>query len=168
VLGFTDWRVLQTLALSGENIDEWLQLWPSAVSTQLRNLTLHGKEPALQELSHPSVLFIQQLIFMSQMQELRFRNVQLQDKRDWMLIVESLDLSTLKTLGLCERSAKQFNSSGDAVDLYNSMFKSTIESEEEPDLGKEPHLGDLVMEDTETEEDTEIEGPEFEDSDFED
>lgn len=168
VLGFTNWRVLQTLALSGENIDEWLQLWPSAISTQLRNLTLHGKEPALQELSHPSVLFIQQLISMSQMQELRFRNVQLQDKRDWILIVESLDLSTLKTLGLCERSAKQFNSSGDAVDLYNSMFKSTIESEEEPDLGKEPHLGDLVMEDTETEEDTEIEGPEFEDSDFED
>ncbi|KFH74050.1 hypothetical protein MVEG_01263 [Podila verticillata NRRL 6337] len=168
VLGSINWIALQSLVLSGENIDEWLQLWPSAVSTRLRNLTLHGEEPALQELSHLSVLFIQQLISMSPIEGLRFRNVQLQDKRDWMPIVESLDLSTLKTLGLCERSAKQFNSSGDAVHLYNSMFKSTIESEEEPDLGKEPHLGDLVMEDTESEEDTEIEGVEFEDSDFED
>lgn len=77
---------------------------------------------------------------MSPMEELKFRNVQLQDKRDWMSIVESLDLSRLKTLGLYERSARQFNSSGDAVDLYNSMFKSTIEGGEGQDFREDPDL----------------------------
>lgn len=165
VLGSINWIALQSLVLSDENIDEWLQLWPSAVSIRLRNLTLHGEEPALQELSHPSVLFIQRLISMSPMEELRFKNVQLQDKRDWMSIVESLDLSTLKTLGLCERSARQFNSSGDAVDLYKSMFKSTGEMEG-ADNSDESELDDLDMLETDLEE-TDLEGTDCEDTDVE-
>ncbi|KAF8975382.1 hypothetical protein BGZ52_008939, partial [Haplosporangium bisporale] len=109
---------------------------------------------------------------MSPIEELRFKNVQLQDERDWVPIVESLDLSRLKTLGLCDSSAKQFNSSGDAVDLYNSMFKSTDDKEmEDEDYNDELELHYLDMMGTDLEEtdldDTSCEDTEEDDSDIE-
>ncbi|KAF9384653.1 hypothetical protein CPC16_008350 [Podila verticillata] len=91
---------------------------------------------------------------------------------NWIPIVESLDLSTLKTLDLCDSSAKQFNSSGDAVDLYNSMFKSTDDKEmEDEDYNDELELHYLDMMGTDLEEtelnDTSCEGTEEDDSDIE-
>jgi hypothetical protein len=45
------------------------------------------------ELSHSSILFVHHVVFANATVELSLGNVQLQDKRDWELIVESMDPS---------------------------------------------------------------------------
>ncbi|KAF9271082.1 hypothetical protein BGZ74_006505, partial [Mortierella antarctica] len=57
--------------------------------------------------------------------KLRLRNLQLQDKRDWSLLTDSMDLSFLQTLDLDEHGATQFLSEPDAVDLFISGLEAT-------------------------------------------
>lgn len=158
VLLSVQWPSLVSLVLYGSNIDQWIQLWPSAVSMRLRSLILHGL--TAQELSRSSALFLQELMFMGLAEELRFSNVQMQNKRDWMPIIESLD-SVLTIFDLCESSSIQFNSSGEAYDLYNAMFTTTIEGRGETWRTQTWKL-------QKTGENTDVDDPRGEDSDYED
>lgn len=93
VLDAVPWSSLKSLVFSGNSIDEWMSLWPSPIAPRLLSLQIRGNWPNVQELSHASVVLLQQLIYSSPLMELHFRNVQLQDKRDWTLIVDSMDFS---------------------------------------------------------------------------
>lgn len=119
VLGSVQWPTLKSLVLSGDFIEEWLQLWPPVSPPQLLSLQIQGTESALQELSHSCVLWIHQLVFGSPLVGLTFENVLFQDKSDWALIVESLNLSILKSFGLCETSQSQLMS----CNIANKVFK---------------------------------------------
>ncbi|KAG0345351.1 hypothetical protein BG005_001330, partial [Podila minutissima] len=128
ILGSIRWTTLKSLALTGDNIEKWLQLWPSAVSQRLLRLEVQGTELAQQELSHSTVLFIHRLIFMSPLVEIFIEEVLLQDKRDWALIVEGMDPSLSKTFGLYTSSYTQFMSSVEAVDLFNEKIATVAAS----------------------------------------
>ncbi|KAG0038576.1 hypothetical protein BGZ82_011622, partial [Podila clonocystis] len=108
VLASIRWSTLKSFVLSGDRIDEWINLWPASVESQMLCLAIHGTGSAPQELSHSSFLWIQQLIFTSQLVLLHFIDVQLQDDRDWMLIVESLEPSLLHMFNLYSVTAGQF------------------------------------------------------------
>ncbi|KAG0015699.1 hypothetical protein BGZ82_001316, partial [Podila clonocystis] len=83
VLGSIQWPTLKSLVLSGDSIDQWIRLWPSASAPWLLNLNISGTGSAPQELSHASVLFIHKVAYASPMMECRLQNVQPQDKHDW-------------------------------------------------------------------------------------
>lgn len=83
----------------------------------LLSLKIHGAGLDILELSHSTALLIHQLSCTNSLAELVFQDVQMQDKHDWILNVESMDSSSLKTFGLCERSKRQFESNAEAVDL---------------------------------------------------
>jgi len=117
VLHSIQWSALKSLVLCGDNIDEWIKLWSAPVASQLLYFTICGSGSTLQELSHPSVLFIHQLVYLSLLVDMKFENVQLQDKRDWILIAESLNSVQSKRFSLCKMSKIQFMSSTDALDL---------------------------------------------------
>ncbi|KAF9309334.1 hypothetical protein BG003_009875 [Podila horticola] len=104
VLGSVQWPTLRSLVLSGDYIEEWLQLWSPASAPQLLSLRIQGTESALQELSHPSVLWIHRLLFGAPLVDLAFENVLFQDKGDWGLMVENLDMAILESFELCETS----------------------------------------------------------------
>ncbi|KAG0028535.1 hypothetical protein BGZ82_008394 [Podila clonocystis] len=134
VLSSVQWNTLKSLSMSGGEIDEWCQIWPSPVSPQLLCLGVGGSSSAVQDLSHTSILFLQQLIFSSALMELRFRNVQLQDKSDWVLVIDSIDLSLLQTLDLGEHGAIQFLTVQNAVGLFVAGLEATHLEGEGPKL----------------------------------
>lgn len=100
VLESVNWFSLKALVLSGANIDEWLQLWPAVATPQLVSLEICGTGADVQRLSHSSMLLVHRLIYVSPLIELCFANVQLQDKRAWAFLVESVDPLLLKKLRL--------------------------------------------------------------------
>lgn len=122
VLGSIRWPTLKSLALTGDDIDGWIRLWPSTMSPRLVRLHIQVTGPQ-QELSHSGVLFIHRLIFMSPLVELNVENVHLKDKLDWALIIESMDLGLLKYLDMCQRSRSQFISNPGAVNLLSSFLR---------------------------------------------
>ncbi|KAI9235069.1 MAG: hypothetical protein BYD32DRAFT_470790 [Podila humilis] len=122
VLDSVQSNALKSLVLSGSNIDGWIKLWPSNDTPKLIHLGIRGTGSAQQELSHESVLVVHQMVYASPLVDLKFENVELQHKRDWELIVGGLDPKSLKTFGLCERSRAQFDSSPEAVVLFNEKF----------------------------------------------
>ncbi|KAG0085829.1 hypothetical protein BGZ93_009325 [Podila epicladia] len=91
VLGSVSWPTIKSLVLSGDKIDEWLQLWPSTTAARLLYLTLQGQGPRAQELSHSSALFIHQQLYGIALAELTIENVQFEDGHDWDFIVENID-----------------------------------------------------------------------------
>lgn len=121
VLGSVKWPTIKSLVLLGDNIDMWMQLWPPAIDPRLLYVDIHGSESVLQQLSHSSVLFLHQLISSSPVMELRLKNVQMHDKRDWILIIEGLDPLSLETLHLCTSGSSQLMSATDAFGLFISM-----------------------------------------------
>ncbi|KAF9377382.1 hypothetical protein CPC16_011853, partial [Podila verticillata] len=123
VLGSVQWPTLKSLAVSGDNINEWLQHWASPSNARLLSLHVQGTG-ILQDLSHFSVLFIHQLIFASPLVELHIKNFQLEDKRDWLLLVENMDPVLLEILDLCEQSIYQLISTGDTIDLFTSRLET--------------------------------------------
>ncbi|KAG0032916.1 hypothetical protein BGZ82_006330 [Podila clonocystis] len=133
VLGSVQWLTLKSLALLGKYIDEWIELWPTPCESRLLCFHIQGATP-MQELSHSSVLFLQQLLFSSPLVELHFRNVQLQGQHDWLLVIDSMDLSLLQTLDLSEHGAMQFLSMPDAVGLFVSGLEATRSEGEGPKL----------------------------------
>lgn len=90
------WRTLRQLVLTGENIDGWLQQWPSVFSPRLLSLQIQGSTPSLTKLSHASVLAIHRMIFESPLEELHVGNVAFQDEADRSLIGEIMDDTTTR------------------------------------------------------------------------
>ncbi|KAF9314029.1 hypothetical protein BG006_004033, partial [Podila minutissima] len=125
VLGSVQWNTLKSLSLSGDEVNEWCQIWLSSVSPWLLSLQIQGSSSYAQDLSHLNVLFLQQLIFSSPLVELCFWNFQLQDKHDWSLLIDSMDLSFLRTLDLGKHSATQLLPVPDAPELLGSVLEAT-------------------------------------------
>lgn len=124
LLRSVQWSTLKSLVLSGDNINGWLKIWSLDDTPRLLRLEMHGSRSILQELSHSNVLTVAHLVYTSQIEDLHLENVQLQDKRDWALIVESMDSSSLATFRLCKSSAGQFMSAAIAVDTFFSRFEN--------------------------------------------
>lgn len=113
------WSTVEILNLSGDNINQWIQLLTEIDAPQLKFLDICGTDLEQQELSHSSVLFIQRLISKSMFERLLIA-ARLQDEQDWVLIVESLDPVPLKSMVLGNGSHEQFMSTKNAVDLFAS------------------------------------------------
>lgn len=122
VLASIQWSTLKSLNLSGDNINEWINLWPAPITSQLLCFMIQGTGSAPQVLAHSSVLWIHQLVCASSLAMIHLTDVQLQDNRDWVLIVESLDPLLLQIFGLCSMTALQFKFCQEAVDLYKLNF----------------------------------------------
>ncbi|KAG0340931.1 hypothetical protein BG000_010735 [Podila horticola] len=120
LLGSVQCDTLKSLVLSGDSINEWLKLWPTAFTPQLLSLVMNGIGSPPQELSHANVVFVHYLVFASLLLELKFVNIQLEYVQDWQLIVDSLDLRSMETLNLCNSSACQLLSVMDSMDAFNS------------------------------------------------
>lgn len=128
------WPTLKSLLLFGGHIDEWIQLWATSSETQvvmnnsstgphLLRVYLQAAGSASQLLSHTSVLFIHRLIQSSPLAEMYFQRVLLQDKRDWGIIVESIEPLLLEALGLCQGSTTQLMDVREAWELFQAKFE---------------------------------------------
>ncbi|KAG0012447.1 hypothetical protein BGZ82_002587, partial [Podila clonocystis] len=91
VLGAISWPTLKSLVLSGVNLNEWVDIWPFATAPQLQCLQIQTASNSFHGLSHSSVLFVHRLLSTSQQAELHLMDVQLQDKRDYVLLAESMN-----------------------------------------------------------------------------
>ncbi|KAG0359645.1 hypothetical protein BG005_000438, partial [Podila minutissima] len=127
VLKSVHWSTIESLTLHGDHIDGWIEFLVSMDAPRLTYLDIHGTRFSQQQLSHSSVLFVQRLLETSPLEELHLKNIELQDKRDWIRIVQSMDMSMLDIFELTKSSRSQFMAT-EAVDLYNSKVKS-IEAE---------------------------------------
>lgn len=96
VLGSIQWPTLKSLVLSGDNIDQWIQLWPSAIEPWLLSFSIHGIGSVRQSLSHSSFLFVHRIVQASSLVALCLGNIQMQDKHDWALFVDGVDPSIVK------------------------------------------------------------------------
>ncbi|KAF9385761.1 hypothetical protein CPB97_004497, partial [Podila verticillata] len=123
VLGAVPWDTLKSLVLSGNNSNVLMDLWPTPEEPQLLSLQFFGSGSVPQELTHSSILFIHQLVNESPLERLDLQGVQLQDARDWTVIVNAVDPEYLKNLGLCKNSLRQLQSNSDAVELFDSRHK---------------------------------------------
>ncbi|KAF9288343.1 hypothetical protein BGZ74_000940 [Mortierella antarctica] len=113
------WSLLENLWLSGDDINQWLQLLANIDTPRLTTLQIRGTR-SQQELSHASVLSIERLIGSSSLAELYFNCVLLQDQRDWVRLVDKMDPSMLENFGLGEGSFQQFMATPDAKGLEHS------------------------------------------------
>ncbi|KAF8933126.1 hypothetical protein BGZ52_008542, partial [Haplosporangium bisporale] len=123
VLSSVHWTSLECLILTGDNIKAWIQLLPKIETPRLKSLSIQGSERVEHTLAHSSVLFAEQLIRASPLEELSFYYVRLQDSHDWVRLVESMDPSLLEDLHLGFGSYDQFASTTEAVETYNSKLK---------------------------------------------
>jgi len=123
VLASVEWPTLKSLVFSSNSIDVWINLWPPPVAPRLLSLQIQGSEPNNQELAHLSILFLHRLICASPLFELCRRYVHLQYKRDWVLIIDSVDFSILKALDLGDHGSAQLLSVPDAIDLFGSRLE---------------------------------------------
>ncbi|KFH63797.1 hypothetical protein MVEG_10490 [Podila verticillata NRRL 6337] len=130
VLGSVLWSTLKSLVLAGHHIEAWIDLCQPSFSSSLLSLQIQGTLPDIQELSHSNILFIIQLICASPLLELCFQNVQLQESRDWELIVDSVDYSLLKTLDLGADCISQLVSMPDVANLFISRVEHVREDTE--------------------------------------
>jgi hypothetical protein len=90
ILNSVQWPMLKSLELSGDQIDEWIELWKtpnnhltataSDVGPSLLHLHIQGSKPQLA--SHSSMLFIHKFVHSSSLVELHLENLQLQDPRN--------------------------------------------------------------------------------------
>ncbi|KAG0085841.1 hypothetical protein BGZ93_007518 [Podila epicladia] len=141
VLGSVQWDTLKSLVLTGDKTNDWMDLWPATEEPRLLGLQIHGTGSSLQELSHKSVLFIHQIAQSSPLGRLEFDSVQMQDKRDWAVIVDSVDPSFLTKLGLCERGLSQFESSA-GKEQFQAKFQRNVRT-----LNKTPTMKPQTIED---------------------
>ncbi|KAG0082740.1 hypothetical protein BGZ93_009208 [Podila epicladia] len=122
VLSSVQWPTLKSLVLSGACIEDWLQLWRLTSAPQLLSLRVQGTESVLQELSHSSVLWIYRLVFGAPLVDLAFEYVLFQDKNDWGLIVDSLDMEALESFDLCETGQSQLMSCSIANQIFRAKY----------------------------------------------
>lgn len=123
LLSSVQWPSLKSLVLSGENLDGWMQRWPSTINPQILCLKILGTGPDLQHLSHASAMFLHQVIYSSPLTELCFERFELLDTHNWPLVIESIDSSFLKTMGFCTASFSQLMATASAGDLLISKFE---------------------------------------------
>ncbi|KAI9235064.1 MAG: hypothetical protein BYD32DRAFT_422011 [Podila humilis] len=141
VLEAVPWNTLKSLVLSGNNSDVLMNLWPAPKEPRLLSLQVFGPGSVPQELSHSSTLFIHQLVNESPLERLDLQGVQLQEARDWTVIVDAVDPEYLKKLGLCKNSFRQLQSNSNAVDLFDSRFNRGIGT-----MAKSPHAKHQTLE----------------------
>ncbi|KAF9302438.1 hypothetical protein BGZ74_005359 [Mortierella antarctica] len=122
LIKFVQWPLLGLLRLSGNNINQWIQLLAKIDTPRLKAIKISGTKSVQQELSHENTLFIVRLIGTSTLRELFFEDVLLQDQRDWALLVEKMDPAMLENFYLGKGSYEQFLASRDAPDLDNSKW----------------------------------------------
>ncbi|KAF9377679.1 hypothetical protein CPC16_011729, partial [Podila verticillata] len=94
---------LKSVELSGDSVDNWLELWNTNKLSQtgnnppfgicLQRLEITGTGAAPHQLSHASVLLLHQVISSSPKVELHVENVDLQESRDWVLLIDAIDFS---------------------------------------------------------------------------
>lgn len=90
LLLFVPWPRVTSLVLTGNNIDEWIQLWRGSESPeamQLRSLVVSGTGMVSQQLSRSSALHLHQVIYSSPSVEVHMEHIELQEQRDWRLLV---------------------------------------------------------------------------------
>ncbi|KFH74092.1 hypothetical protein MVEG_01305 [Podila verticillata NRRL 6337] len=114
------WSSLKSLVLFGSNIDTWIQLISTIVSPRLQSLSVCGTKSTSQNLSHSSILYIQRLFDVNPLLRLKFENILLRHKYDWVHLIKSMDSSLLVTLDLCSTSSDDLMLSTDAVDFFVS------------------------------------------------
>ncbi|KAI9233874.1 MAG: hypothetical protein BYD32DRAFT_439709 [Podila humilis] len=127
ILDSIPWHTLRSLVLSGNNLNDWLQLWSAPIDSQLLNLTVRGTRSELRKLSHASALMLHQLIYTNPLVELHLLNFQLLDKRDWVLVIDGIDLFLLQTLHLVEYRHEKFSPMSEALELF--MWRMDAPSE---------------------------------------
>ncbi|KAG0347203.1 hypothetical protein BG005_000339 [Podila minutissima] len=126
VLESVQWPLLELLRLSADNINQWIRLLAKIDTPQLKTLQIWGTKSVQREFSHESVLFVERLISTSSLSELYFDDVLLPDQRDWMRLVEKMDLAMLKNTYL----DVQFMTTPDALDLMRSKWRQLAEDSE--------------------------------------
>ncbi|KAF8950241.1 hypothetical protein BGZ52_003207, partial [Haplosporangium bisporale] len=105
VLRSIQWSTIMSLVLSGDSIDALLRFWAdgqeylfmglSSVSS-LRRLEMNGSREA-RPLSHQSCLCWHSLLYSAfSLSELSMENIQLQNPHDWGLILDAVDMASLK------------------------------------------------------------------------
>ncbi|KAF9324353.1 hypothetical protein BG006_000640, partial [Podila minutissima] len=94
VLDSVHWCLLKNLWLSGDNINQRIQLLANIDTPHLNTLQIRGTRSVQQELSH--------------------------DQRDWVRLVDKIDPSMLENFGLGEGSFQQFMATPDAKNLEHS------------------------------------------------
>lgn len=105
-----------------DNIDGWIRLLTPAAAPRLESMFISGEESVSRILCHTSVLVVQRLVSMNLLLAIFVENIPLQDKQDWVTIVQSLDPARLKTFHLYGKSHSQFLSASDAVDLSSAKL----------------------------------------------
>lgn len=115
------WSTSTSLVLAGDSINEWIRLLLAISFPELKHLEIHGTTQVEQELSHSSVLFVQELIYAGTLAELRFQDIQLQDMQDWVPFIERKGPSL--SLNLCKRSDNQLKSCTEAMDLGRERLR---------------------------------------------
>lgn len=106
----------------GENIDAWIQLLTAVHIPQLQRLNIQRTESDAGHLSHASVMFVLRLIKGCPLVGLKFKNIRLQETKDWVAIVDSADPYVLREIDMCETTWGELATVQAAVDLYTSKF----------------------------------------------
>ncbi|KAI9231891.1 MAG: hypothetical protein BYD32DRAFT_466753 [Podila humilis] len=81
-------RVSKRFSVSAALRNSLSNLLAKVDALQLKRLFITGSESLQQELAHPSVLLVEQLMSKSPLAELRLRDVQMQDESDWSLLAK--------------------------------------------------------------------------------
>lgn len=89
VLLSVQWSTLQSLILSGEAVNEWIQLLVtttgiSLLDLQFQSFRIQGSGRQFVCLTHSSALFVHQLKYWNPSMEVIPENVRLQDDKDWI------------------------------------------------------------------------------------
>ncbi|KAF9372985.1 hypothetical protein CPB97_000879 [Podila verticillata] len=109
------WPTIKSLVLTGNNIDDWLQLWvrhgglhdlisawadSSTPGPNLVSLRIRGHEENKTNLFHVSALAIHHLVYSCCLVELRVENILLENKKEWQLILDGIHYSSLRSVSL--------------------------------------------------------------------
>ncbi|KAF8988399.1 hypothetical protein BGZ52_010505 [Haplosporangium bisporale] len=115
VLQAIRWPTIKSLILTGNNIDDWLQLWvrhaglhdsvgvwadSSASGPSLVSLRIRGHEKNKSNLSHASALAIHYLVYSCRLVELRVENILLENKEEWQMVLDGIHYSSLRSVSL--------------------------------------------------------------------
>ncbi|KAF9200643.1 hypothetical protein BGZ59_003169 [Podila verticillata] len=98
VLKALNWSVLKSLTLSGSSLDTWIDLW--AKYGEITKLRIVGSDRQEKPLSSSSVLWLHNVIYLFSPMEVHLKNIQLQDNRDWDLVIDAIDFSQLVVLDM--------------------------------------------------------------------
>ncbi|KAG0342746.1 hypothetical protein BG000_001606 [Podila horticola] len=120
VLKSIQWSTITSLVLSGNNINNWLQLLYrdggfqadsrhslTSCAPSLLRMEILGSGVNNPSLSHPSALLIHELIYSGRLVDLRLENVQLRHTWDWELLIGGIDRENLNQLILSNCNAPE-------------------------------------------------------------